>query len=369
MPVSDPSTPGAPELDLLEAWRLLRPHWRVVLGAPALAGLAALAVTYAIPPTFTASATLMPPAQNASSSALTALTGQLGALGGLAGATGALKNPADQYVAFLKSRNVVDRVIEQHDLKVVYDEQLLHDTREQLFKNLRVTAGKKDNLIVVEVDDHDPRRAADMANAFVVELRRVNAELAVGEASQRRLFFEEQLKTARLALSDAEDALNASGVSPSTLNTAPQAAVAAVARLKASITAQEVKIASMQGFVTEDNPDLRQARLELAALRGQLTNTEEGNPEGSRSKYTEKYRTFKYQEMLFELIAKQYELARLDEAREGSLIQVVDVATVPERKSKPKRALLSLGAAGAAGVLAAAFFIARGSWSRRRAPA
>lgn len=365
--MSNAPVPSAPELDLVEAWQLVRPRWRSVLGAPMLVGLVTLGVTYLVAPTFTASTTLMPPAQNASSSALTALTGQLGALGGLAGATGALKNPADQYVAFLKSRNVVDRVIAKFDLKSVYDEELLQDTRVELFTNVRVTAGKKDNLIVVEVDDHDPRRAADMANAFVEELRRVNAELAVGEASQRRLFFEEQLKSARTTLSEAEDVLNASGVSPSTLNTAPQAAVAAVARLKASITAQEVKIASMQGFVTEDNPDLRQARLELAALRAQLTHSEEGNPEGVRSKYTEKYRTFKYQEMLFELIAKQYELARLDEAREGSLIQVVDVATVPERKSKPKRALLTLGAAAAAGVLAASLAIGRGWLVRRRA--
>lgn len=324
-----------------------------------LVGIATFCVTFVVPPTFTASTTVMPPAQSASSSALTALTGQLGALGGLAGATGALKNPSDQYVAFLKSRNVVDKVIARFDLKNVYDEELVADAREELFTNLRVTAGKKDNLIVLEVDDHDPQRAADLANAFVDELRRVNAELAVGEASQRRLFFEEQLKTARLALTDAEEALNASGVSTSTLNTAPQAAVAAVAKLKASITAQEVKIASLQGFVTEENPDLRQARLELAALRAQLSRSEEGNPEGTRSKYTEKYRAFKYQEMLFELIAKQYELARLDEAREGSLIQVVDVATVPERKSKPKRTVIAGGAALAGAVLAVLAVLAR----------
>jgi uncharacterized protein involved in exopolysaccharide biosynthesis len=339
--VSTPSPTPTGELDLIDGWRVLRPRWRLVLGAPLAVGALALGVAFLVPPTFTATTTIVPPAQSSSSAALSALTGQLGALGGLASATGALKTSSDQYVSFLKSRNVLDRIIEKFSLKASYRDDLQQDAREDLLDNARFTPGKKDSLIVIEVDDHDPERAAAMANAFVDELRRVNAELAVGEASQRRLFFEGQLKTAKDALTSAEEELNASGVSPATMNTAPEAAVAAVARLKARITAQEVKIASLQGFVTEDNPELRQARLELAALRAQLAQSEEGNPEGTRSKYTEKYRTFKYQEMLFELIAKQYELARLDEAREGNLVQVLDAAVVPERKSKPHRALIA----------------------------
>lgn len=350
------------ELDVLEVLRVLQARWRLLVAVPLAAGLITLGITFLIKPTFTASTTIMPPAQQ-SSSALSMLAGNLGSLGGLAGAAGAIKNPADQYVAFLKSRNVMDRVIERFKLQARYEEELLQDTREALSDRARVSAGKKDSLIVVDVDDHDPKVAADMANAFVDELRRVTSELAVSEASQRRLFFEGQLKTARAALSDSEEALRASGISASALNTAPQAVVTAVAKLKANITSQEVRIASMQGFATEDNPDLRQARLELAALKVQLTQFEEGSPvKGEKASYTEKYRTFKYNETLFELMAKQYELARLDEAREGSVIQVLDVAIPPERKSKPKKAQITLAVTAATGLAIIVFILLHQLW-------
>lgn len=371
---SPPTTPPDPaqrafEIDPVEALTVLVRSWRRTALLPLGVGVIALGVSFLIPPTFTASTTIVPPAQQ-SSSALSAIAGQLGALGGLAGAAGmtaGIKNPADQYVAFLKSRNVSDRIIERFDLKTLYEKELLHDARLQLGKRVRFEPGKKDGFIVISVDDHDPKRAADMANAFVDELRRLNSELAVGEASQRRLFFEEQLKSARIALSTAEEELNEVGVSPSALNTAPQAAVAAVAKLKAAITAQEVKIASLRGYVTEDNPELRQARLELSALRAQLEAAGEGSPESDdRPKYTEKFRAFKYQETLFELMAKQYELARLDEAREGNLIQVLDVATVPERKSKPKKAQISVLATLLTAFLASGFTVGEQLWWRRR---
>lgn len=349
-------------IDVLEVVAVLRARWRLIVGIPLLVGVVTLGGTFLITPTFTASTVVMPPAQQ-SSSALSALAGNLGALGGLAGAAGAIKNPADQFVAFLKSRNVMDRVIARFDLKSRYKKQVLQDTREVLSGRVRVSVGKKDSLIVVEVDDTDPKVAADIANAFIDELRRVTSELAVGEASQRRLFFETQLKTAREALSTSEDALRASGIPASALNTAPQAAVTAVAKLKATITAQEVRIASLQGYATEDNPDLRQARLELAALKAQLSQIEEGSPvKDEKSSYTEKYRTFKYNETLFELMAKQYELARLDEAREGNVIQVLDVAIPPERKSKPKKAQIALTVTAAAGLATIVFIMLHQLW-------
>lgn len=367
-PASSPAPAGF-DIDPVEAITVLVKAWRRTVVAPLAIGVVTLIVTFFIPPTFTANTTIVPPAQQ-SSSALSALAGQLGALGSLAGAAGVaggLKNPADQSVAFLKSRNVFDRIIARFDLKTLYGEELLFDTRLQLGKRVVIEPGKKDGLIVISVDDHDPKRAADMANAFVEELRRLNSELAVGEASQRRLFFEEQLKEARAALTKAEQELDEVGVSASTLKTAPQAAVANVAKLKAAITSQEVKIASMRGYVTEDNPDLRQARLELAALQAQLAAAGEGTQDTSdRPKYTEKFRAFKYQETLFELMAKQYELARLDEAREGNLIQVLDVAVPPERKSKPKKAQIAMAATVLAGLLACAFTVGEQLWWRRR---
>jgi len=344
--MTDQTVAEAPEFGAREILAALRVRAGTLFVAPVLAGVVAVGVSFLIPPTFTATTTLLPPAQQ-SSSALSAIASQLGALGGLAGAAAGVKTPADQYVAFLRSRNVTDAIISKFDLKAVYDREFMFDVRLKLSERARFLPGKKDGLIVIEVDDHDPKRAAAMANAFVDELQRMTSEFAVGEAAQRRLFFEKQLVVTRKALTEAEAKLATSGVSSDTFKLAPQAAVTAVAKLKASVTAQEVRIAALQGYATEDNPELRQARLELAALRAQLERMEQSNtePTGDAARYTERYREFKYHEALFELIAKQYELARLDEARDGATIQVIDVAEVPERKSRPKRA--TFGAAGA----------------------
>jgi len=357
------TVPESAELDVFAVIHILLSARRLILGGPLVVGILTLGVTFLITPTFTASTTLIPPAQQ--SSTLSVLAGQLGALGGLAGAAGSIKNPVDQYVSLLKSRNVANAIIEKFKLKDVYEQEMMQDTRKVLSAKVRVVAGKKDGLLTVEVDDHDPKRAADMANAFVDELRRVNTEFAVGEASQRRMFFENQLKEARLALEDSEEELNSSGVSAGVMNAKPEAAVAGVARLKAMVTAQEVKIASMRGFVAPDNPDLRQAQTELNALITQLTRVEVGSPDARASKYTEKYRNFKYNELLFELIAKQYGLARLDEAREGALIQVIDPAIVPERKSAPKKAIITIIATFLVFLILSIFVLAQKLWLSR----
>jgi uncharacterized protein involved in exopolysaccharide biosynthesis len=272
------------------------------------------------------------------------LAGQLGgALGGLAGAAASIKNPADQYVSMLKSRNVADRLIERFNLKSAYDRELMVETRDELTERTRIVAGMKDGLITIEVDDNDPTRAAAIANAYSDELRRLTTDFAIGEASQRRAFFEAQLKQVREALTVAERDLGTSGITDEALKAAPDAAITGMARLHAKITAQEVTIQSLSGFVTEDHPDLRVARAELAALKSQEARMHgPTTPDGPSSGYMSKYREFKYNLALFEIIAQQYELARLDEARESKNTQVIDIATAPERKSRPKRGLIGV---------------------------
>ena len=268
----------------------------------------------------------------------------LGALGGLAGAASGIKNPNDQYVAFLQSRNVQDTLVDRFKLMARYDVGLMEDARKALGQNVSIGAGK-DGLITVSVDDHDPAFAAELANAHVQELTLLLGRLAVTEAQQRRLFFEKQLKDAKEKLTHAEQALQASGVNVSALKANPEAAVSGLAQLQATITAQEVKVASMRGYLTDSAPDFRLALNELSALRAQLSKAEAGQPKAATpgdSDYVAKYRDFKYHETLFDLFAKQYELARVDESREGAVIQVVDVAQAPERKSKPKRAMVAL---------------------------
>ena len=300
----------------------------------------------------------MPPQQQASGAA--SLLASLGSLGSLAGAAGGLKNPADQYIAFVKSRSVQDALIDRFKLSDRYEEKLKDDTRKTLDVKARASSGK-DGLITIEVDDKDPMFAAELANAHVDELGHLLKRLAVTEAQQRRVFFEKQLASAKDNLVKAEQALKSSGVSSDTLKSDPKAAVEGLARLKAGITAQEIKLASMRGYLSESAPDFKQAQTELSAMRAQVAHAEAEQPSGpaGSSDYIAKYRDFKYQETLFELFAKQYEIARVDESREGALIQVVDTALPPERKSKPKKVMIAAVATLASGFALLLFVFVR----------
>jgi uncharacterized protein involved in exopolysaccharide biosynthesis len=340
---SAPAADRDDEISLLDVALVLAENWRTLVFVPFVAGLAALGIGFLIPPTYTATTRVLPPAQQQNISA--ALAAQLGSLAGLVGGSAGLKNPADQYVALLKSRSVFDAIIQRFKLKDLYEASYLEDARKELAQRTRASAGPKDGIIAIEVDDHDPKRAADMANAFVEELRNLTKTLAITEAAQRRLFFEEQLAQSKENLTKSEVALQGSSVSESTLRTVPQSALEALARLKAQITVQEIKLASMRTFMTDANPEFRVGIQELAALRTELSKAEQSSPAkaaGNGAEYVAKYRDFKYHETLFELMAKQYELARLDEAREGAVIQVVDAAQPPERKSKPRKGLIAV---------------------------
>lgn len=339
------------QIDLLDLLLVLAKNVRLlVLGSLSL-GLITLGISFLIAPSFSAETRVLPPQQQQGAAAL--LAQQLGSLAGLASVATGLKNPADIYVAMLRSRTVADRMIERFKLVDLYKVDYRDDARKQLAGLTRITAGK-DGTITIEVDDHDPRRAADMANAYVTELQTLTTTLAVGEAAQRRVFFERQLEQVKNNLTTAELAVRSSGVGESILKADPQAAVEGIAHLKAEITAAEVKLASMLGYLTHNSVEVRQAQQGIAALRTQLSKADR-NDGGARAEggaeYIAKYRDYKYQEALFELMAKQYELAKLDEAREGTVVQVIDAAQPPERKSKPRKALMAVAATVASFIL------------------
>jgi len=341
-----PADVAEDEISLLDLLQVVVDNLRLLLLGPLVVGLAALGFSFTIAPTFTAKTQFLPPQQQQSAAA--SMLASLGSLGGLAGAAG-IKNPSDQYMAFMKSVSVQDALIDRFQLVERYKAKLREDARKGLTARARIASGK-DGIISVEVDDHDPKVAADMANAHVDELRKLLARLAVTEAQQRRVFFEKQLAQTKDNLVKAEQALKSTGVNSSALKSTPAAAVETVARLKAMISAQEVKLASMRGYLSESAPDFKLALNELAAYRSQLAKAEENEPAStSATDYVARFRDYKYHETLFELFAKQYELARVDESREGAVIQVLDVAQPPERKSKPKKALIAIIATLATG--------------------
>jgi tyrosine-protein kinase Etk/Wzc len=354
---------GASELTLLDVFMAIVENVRLLVVAPFFIGLIALSVAFLIPPKFTATIRILPPqqqqgAQAALASQLTSLS-SAGLLGGLN-----IKNPADIYMALLKSRTVADGLINRFDLMNVYEVSWRQDAREYLAEATKVSTAR-DGLVTIEVEDKDPKRSAALANAYVEELDRLTASLAITEAQQRRLFFKKELEQTQRNLKNSELALGQVGAGESLLNSAPQTVVEGIARLKAQVTAHEIRVSTMRGYLTESSPQFQLAMRELDSLRAQLSQAERSHPAKAMagSDYLNRFRDFKYQETLFELMAKQYELARLDEAREGVAIQVVDPALVPERKSKPKRGLIAVVATLASGLALLIFLLIR-QWLR-----
>jgi len=324
---------------------------KLIAGLPAIVALLATAISLIMPNVYQATTKLLPPQQSQSGAA--ALLSQLGgAAAGLAAGVAGIKNPSDLYIGLLKSRTISDHIISQFDLKKVYDTEYIDKTRKLLEENTAISAGK-DGLITIDVEDKDRERAAKIANAYVSELTKLTRVVAVTEASQRRLFFERQLEQSKNNLAAAEVALkkglDTRGVI--SVDVESRTIVETVGRLRAQISAKEIQLNSMRSFVTEQNPSFRRVEEELNSLKGELSKLEYGRegragslPDRSNSKEglenIKLLRDVKYYQMLYELLAKQYEVARLDEAKDPSIIQVLDPAVVPERKFKPKRALI-----------------------------
>lgn len=348
------------EISLLDLLETVVEHLRLLVLGPLMVGLLALGLAFQVTPTFTAKTTFLPPQQQQSAAA--SMLASLGALGGLAGAATGIKNPNDQYVAFLKSRAIENVLIERFGLMARYEADRRDDAYKALESNVRISAGK-DGLITVEVDDREPDFAANLANAHVEELGTLMSRLAVTEAQQRRVFFEKQLNEAKGKLAQADLALRATGISPDTLKSSPEAAVGAVAELEAQVVAQEVKIASMRGYLADAAPELQQALTQLRALQAQVNKAGRSNAAAGvstdQASYVARYRDYKYYETLYEMFAKQYELAKVDESREGAVIQVLDVAVPPDYKSKPKKALIAVLATLASGFVLLLFVFVR----------
>jgi len=350
---------GPTEISFENLFSILFRRKRSIIFPALCTAIVATAVAFLIPPEYTAEAVILTPQQAQSSlSAMAQLAGG-GASAGLSGLsllTGfGLRNPSDLYVGILESRTIADALIKKYNLKHVYDDKYMKTARKHLKQNTSIKAGK-DTLIHVEVSDRNPDRAAQLANAYVEELAQRNSTVALTEASQRRLFFEQQLTKEKNLLSDAEIALrNTQQFTGLVVPTGQaEALIRSASQLHAEILSRQAQLAGMKTYVTDDNPRFQMVKRELAALQSELAGLEQGEhvagtPELPLGKlpqagleYIRKYRDLKYHEALFEALSKQYEAARLDEARAAPLIQVIDSAVVPEKKSWPPRTIIVL---------------------------
>jgi tyrosine-protein kinase Etk/Wzc len=353
------------EISLLDLLIVLVENKGLIVKSTLLVGAAALVFALMATPIYESEATILPPQQQSGASAMLA---QLGGLGALAGSSGAIKNPNDIYIGMMQSRTVHEQLNLQFDLQKYYGVETVGRALTALEKSTQISSGK-DGLISIKVSDKNPAQAAKLANAYVVELKKLSAKLAIGEAANRRAFFEKQFTKTKQQLAEAEIGLKQMQERTGLLelNGSSMATMEALVELRAQVAAKQVELSAMSEFLTADNPRYKQVQAELSGLQAQILAINKGLSDDdvliSKDKvpaagleYVRKLRNVKYQETLFELMAKQVEMARLDEAKDGANIQVLDAAIPAENKSEPKRALivlLGLMAGGFIGVLLA----------------
>jgi uncharacterized protein involved in exopolysaccharide biosynthesis len=338
------------EISLLDLLIVFAKYKKLILGLPFVVAVLAAGITLLMPNIYTGTAVILPP-QQSQSTASAAISQLGGVLGGLTGGVAGIKNPNDLYISMLKSRAVAYNIIRRFDLNKLWEQKIQSNTRIRLEGVTTITAGK-DGLISIAVDDEDPKRAAAIANAYVDELMKLTQVLAVTEASQRRLFFERQLAQAEVNLNQSQVAARQGMQQDGLMKVDDQgrAMVEVSARLRAQITVKEVQIGAMRTFAADRNPDLRLAQQELESLKHELAKTEgTGGTRPAALDPPEKgleslrlLRDVKYNEAMVELLKQQYGLAKIDEVKDGTFVQVLDKAIEPDRKSKPKRTQIVL---------------------------
>ena len=338
------------EINLLELIQVLVRRKRTIVVMCAAAALLSVAYSLTLPNIYTATARVLPP-QKEGGGGLSALMGQAGALAGLAG-VGGLGGGADLYVGILKSRSVGDAVIKKLDLQKELKIGSFDESRAALQGMVKIQAGK-DGIITIAADSKSPQLAARLANTFVDELGRKSIELNLTKAGTERVFLEKRLDVVRTDLKKAEDALRGFQEKNRAFKVDAQATatIEGAAKIKAEIVAKEVQLASLRSFQTNENPEIKAVEAAIARLNGQLGALTGGGRGGDLTlsagalpglglEYVRLMREVKTQEAIFEQLTKQFEVAKLGEAKDSSSIQVLDEAVVPQQKSKPKRSLI-----------------------------
>lgn len=345
------------EISLFDLMIILVERKRTILCCTFSFVVLAVIVSLLLPPKYTAKVTIMPPQQNSSmSSTLMSQMSQLGGMASLAGGSLGIKNPNDMHVAMLKSQSVELSMVQKYGLKQEYHSKLVTDACNELEHHTKIDGSGKDGLIHLSITDRDPNRSAELANGYIDQYQNYSQHFAITEAAQRRLFFQQQLEQAKNHLGESEDALKETEQKTGVIevNSQSRALIEMASSLRAKIATQEIQIQGLQSYETNQNTQLQKAQQELARMRSELAklgnsgdstddlNMTQGKITNAGLEYMRKLRDVKYNQTIFDILAKQFEMAKLDEAKEGSLIQIVDPARVPEKCSSPKRGLIVL---------------------------
>lgn len=344
---------GRDEINLSELWKAIKSRRMLILAITSAAFTASVIVSLLLPRYYAATASIMPPQQEDIGGGLVSnIDGGLGLLaGGLLGSN----SQADLWAGILKSSSVNSAIIERFRLKEIYGKQTLDDTMKILLKRVEIDKTKED-IVKVTVEDRDPKRAADMANAFIEELDRTNKSAVMTSGQRMRAFVEKRLIETKADLAQIEDSLKSFQKTNNAvkLDDQSKAIIEAIGSVKGTLMAKEVESETLQSYAAPSNPMVQLLNSEINGLKEKLRELEQGRTvSGNRDifiptdripdlslQYAQLLRDAKVRETLFELLTQQFELARIQEAKDSPTIQVLDSAYPPEVKSKPKRGLI-----------------------------
>lgn len=354
--------------------RLLWENRRILFRSTLYALLASTLVALLIPVRYESTARLMPPDNQSASGLATAVAAMSGNAGGLAGIAGdvlGLKSTSDVFVGILSSRTVQDKLIQEFDLKRLYRDRRMEDARKDLASHTSISVDRKSQIITIGVTDHDPKRAAAMGQAYVEELNRLVAELSTSSARRERIFLEERLQAVSKDLESAEKEFSQFSSKNSAIDIKEQgkAMVEAAATLQGQLIAAESELQGLRQIYTDNNVRVRSVGARIAELKHQLEKiggkdenppAKPGQQENASAEqqdslypsirklpllgvaYADLYRTTRVQEAVFETLTKEYELAKVQEAKEIPTVKVLDTPNVPDKKSFPPRTLITL---------------------------
>jgi uncharacterized protein involved in exopolysaccharide biosynthesis len=392
-----PTPPETPEPDesTIVRIRLLWEQRAFLLRVAVYALLASTLIAFLIPARYESKARLMPPDNQSTSGFATAIaamsgsvggSGAMGGLGGIAGELLGLKSTSDIFVGILSSRTVQDKLIEQFDLKSLYGDRRMVDARKDLADHTDITVDRKSQIITISVTDHDPKRAAAMGQAYVEELNRLVAELSTSSARRERIFLEQRLQGVNKDLESAEKEFSQFSSKNTAIDIKEQgkAMVEAAAILQGQLVAAESELEGLRQIYTDNNVRVRSVRARIDELKRQIQKMGGKGEDASGSSgqqsdsiypsirklpllgvtYADLYRTTRVQEAVFETLTKEYELAKVQEAKEIPTIKVLDAPNIPDKKSFPPRPLIMFFGTAFALAMATTWVFARTSWEQ-----
>jgi len=338
-------------ITLLECLKILIQNRMMLFKVIFLSLIISVIVSLVLPKIYSSTTRIIPPQQD--NGLMGMMMGAMG--GGLSGIAGDLLGKgttADLYVGILNSEAIKDTIIDRFKLMDVYGNKYRLDTYKTLDDKIDISAGKKDGIISITVEDKNPVRASEIANAYVEELGKLTVKLSSTGASQNKAFIEDRLAKARAELTKAEDALKFFQKKNKSLDLTEQAkgTIKGIADMTAMLAAEEVKLAAMQRTLTESSQEVKNQKAVIINLKSQITQFEGSQKSGAipsigsvpalGQEYVRLMRNFKIQETLVELLTKQYELSALSEAKNISGVQIIQTAKAPDKKIKPKRSVV-----------------------------